>query len=409
MHHSKRRRALINLTKTYVESLVAREKDFFCWDDKLSGFGLKVTPAGRKIFVYQGRVGGKTRRVSIGTYPEIQLEAARKLAQQHIVQMGQGLDPNAEKKRLRQQQTKNSTTLLALSERFLTSPRSLQLKPNTTKSYRWLMEYHFKAWHDRLIADISERLVQDRHVSIANSSSGMAQANAAMRYLRTLFNWAMDEELIETNPVLVLSRKRLWGRLAPRQGLLEESDLKLWLEAANGQRNNHRSADRETIAVFLQFLLFTGCRKSEALFLRWEHTDTARGIVSFVDTKNRDTRTIPLTKYVIELLQRLPKRNEWVFSSSTAKDGRLIEPKRALASINKMSGVTVTLHDLRRTFISHHEGLAETPDGVIKQLVGHRSGDVTERHYKVRPVDTLRRYAQRYEDEVLKRIQDYQG
>ncbi len=54
------------ITKRVVDSKPPGEKDIFVWDSELPGFGLKITPAGRKVYVAQSRVGGKTVRVTIG-------------------------------------------------------------------------------------------------------------------------------------------------------------------------------------------------------------------------------------------------------------------------------------------------------------------------------------------------------
>ena len=63
-----------HITKRAVDEAQPNSKDTFLWDDELSGFALKVTPAGRKVYLVQYRLGGRkgrTRRVTIGQHGEL--------------------------------------------------------------------------------------------------------------------------------------------------------------------------------------------------------------------------------------------------------------------------------------------------------------------------------------------------
>ena len=62
--------------------------------------------------------------------------------------------------------------------------------------------------------------------------------------------------------------------------------------------------------------------------------------------------------------------------------------------------MSVTPHDLRRSFVSLSEWL-ELPSGVIAQIGGHKPSATQERHYKVRPLDLLRLHHERFEAWML--------
>ena len=80
--------------------------------------------------------------------------------------------------------------------------------------------------------------------------------------------------------------------------------------------------------------------------------------------KVEGTREIPATPYVLHLLATLPRRNDWVFSSTTSADGRLTEPNNAHTRACQMAGLNnLTPHGLRRSFKSLTEWL-EIPAGV---------------------------------------------
>ncbi|MDX1668524.1 MAG: hypothetical protein R3194_03840 [Limnobacter sp.] len=98
---------------------------------------------------------------------------------------------------------------------------------------------------------------------------------------------------------------------------------------------------------------------------------------------------IPLTPYFRALIESLPRRNEWVFSSPSSATGRITEPRkahnRALEAVNLPH---VTLHGLRRSFLTLSEWV-EMPQGIVSQIAGHKPSATAERHYKRRPLDLL--------------------
>ena len=62
---------LVKITKRQVDATRPKARDAFLWDSELKGFGLKITPAGRKVYVLQYRMGGRgtpCRRLTIGDH-----------------------------------------------------------------------------------------------------------------------------------------------------------------------------------------------------------------------------------------------------------------------------------------------------------------------------------------------------
>ena len=88
------------LTKTVIDGLQAELKDLICWDTELRGFGCKVTPAGKKVFLVQYRIGGRGSRVrkfTIGPYGPVTPQKAREQARILLGQVAHGGDPQTEK------------------------------------------------------------------------------------------------------------------------------------------------------------------------------------------------------------------------------------------------------------------------------------------------------------------------
>ncbi len=112
-------------------------------------------------------------------------------------------------------------------------------------------------------------------------------------------------------------------------------------------------------------------------------------------------RTVPLPPYLARLLANLPRRNEWVFSSPTAAEGRLADAgHRHSRALQDASLPHVTLHGLRRSFGTLSEWV-ECPVGVVAQIQGHKPSALAEKHYRRRPLDLLRLWHTRIEAWIL--------
>ena len=136
------------------------------------------------------------------------------------------------------------------------------------------------------------------------------------------------------------------------------------------------------------------------LGLRWDDINTKwRGLT--IRDKVEGTRVIPLTPYVWHLLAALPRRNDFVFSSTTAAGGCIVIPRNPHHDACAVAGIDgLTVHGLRRSFKSLTEWL-EIPAGVVAQIMGHKPSATAEKHYTVRPLDLLRVHHERIEAWIL--------
>ena len=103
-------------------------------------------------------------------------------------------------------------------------------------------------------------------------------------------------------------------------------------------------------------------------------------------------RTIPLTPYLAQLLASLPRRSVHVFHSPTAQSKHIESPNKRHTQAVQAAGLPhLSLHDLRRSFGTLSEWV-EVPDGIVKQIQGHKPSGTAEKHYRVRPLDLLRKW-----------------
>lgn len=148
--------------------------------------------------------------------------------------------------------------------------------------------------------------------------------------------------------------------------------------------------------------MLTGSRKLEGLTLETEQVDLKNKTYTVLDPKNRRPITLPLPKYLHEVLKnRIEKQGEakYVFPGDGPK-GHFTEPKRQIAKIIEDSKVKFTLHDLRRLYITTADAL-DLSVFAIKQLVNHSTGQDTTGGYIISNVERLREPMQKIEDRLL--------
>jgi integrase len=161
------------------------------------------------------------------------------------------------------------------------------------------------------------------------------------------------------------------------------------------------------ISAYLQTLLLTGARREELASLTWAGLDFQWKSMTIHDKVDGE-RTIPVTPYVASLLAPLPRRKDkkgkplpWVFSSPTAADGKLAEPRIQHVKALQAAGLPhVSLHGLRRSFGSLSEWV-ECPVGIVAQIMGHKPSALAEKHYRERPLDLLRMWHTKIEAWML--------
>jgi integrase len=277
------------------------------------------------------------------------------------------------------------------------------LKPKTLYDYDRIMTTVFSGWQSKAISDITKDMIERKHKKIGEEN-GPAYANLAMRFLRSLLNFAISkyedskgQSFILENPVKRLSQTRAWYRVDRRRREIKSNDLQVWYKTVSNLSN-------DSLRDYLILLLFTGLRKQEALKLEWDHVDLSNKTLTITDTKNLIPLTLPLSDFVFELLK---KRNDsrdtdtkFVFPGQ-GKTSHLVEPREAVKKVRKLSNIEFSLHDLRRTFITNAESL-DIPHYALKQLVNHKQGNDVTAGYIISDPERLRKPMERIEAHLLR-------
>lgn len=355
----------LRLTRRAIDELPFPESgQVFYRDTLLSGFGLRVG-ARSKVFFAEGQVQRRTRRVSIGRADVFAPEIARKKALALLGEMAEGRNPNEEKRK----ESKAKITLATAFDNFFKARPHLSIY--TVGNYSRSARLYLKEWRKKPLYEITRQMVLKRHQQLS-ADVGKTTANGVMRHLRSVYNFtAATHDEFPSNPVQILTQARAWHREKRRQTLVSAQDLPVWWKAV--------VAEPEYSRDFLLLALFTGMRRGELMRLRWDNIDFIARTLHLPTTKNGDPLTLPLSDYLSKLLAARRERaasSPWVFPGS-GKCGHLVETKKFLLRVSAESGVSFTLHDLRRTFITIAESL-DVPYYALKALLNHRAnGDVT--------------------------------
>ncbi|MGD9663015.1 MAG: tyrosine-type recombinase/integrase [Porticoccaceae bacterium] len=380
------------LTKAIVtnEPLATDGRQFIIWDTEIKGFGLRVSRT-TKSYIFFGRVAGKQKTITIGRASDLSTLDARDKARALAVEMRGGGDPNERKAR----DAVMDITLRESLDDYLST--HTKLKERTRKEYAYILNAKLADWMDKPINTITPMMVKKRYQQITEQAK--TQGDLAFRVARIVINNALGlmEDAGATpppNPCRVLSRSKMWRGVVRKQTVIPPERLPDWWHAASNAAHNDRA-----VAELFVFLLLTGTRKSEALNLAWRDVDLNRRTLLFRDTKNGKDHTLPIADHLLGILtERRKDRGTRAYVFETDR-GRVSNLRYFQDDVNEATGLWITPHDLRRTFLSI--GADFLPELVLKRLVNHvNSANVTE-GYIIKAVDDLRDPMQRLENRIL--------
>ena len=399
------------ITKRAVDAFAPGERDQFLWDTETRGFGLKVTPAGNRIYIVQARLNGRPVRYTIGkhgapwTPDKARGEAVRKLGE-----IADGVNPNEAKLIARQDMTISELCNIYVTE------GCEKKKASTIAVETGLIRRHIKILIGRKRVGILtrgdiERLLTD----VANGKTatdektgshgraivtgGQGTANRTFDVLASMLTFAVNRGLRLDNPARGIKKYKQVQReryLSPKElaNLGEalsnaESEFHTAQKRATSGRSQRagKKGERElpsgenlfAIAA-IRLLMLTGCRKSEILSLRWEWVDAERACLRLPDSKT-GAKVVPLGPPALKLIAELPRivGNDHVIPSAVG-DSHFVGLQKVWKRIRERAGIPdVRIHDLRHSFASFGAARGDSLY-IIGKILGHKQSHSTQRY-----------------------------
>jgi len=410
------------LTRRLVKSAKPPTSGYvLIWDDQVRGFGLRVHSSGVRSFIVQYRDKyGAGHRMTIGRWGSINVETARKEAIRVFEDLRASLRDDNKLHPLAERRARiDAPTVGDLLDRYVMNHVEQRNRGTTADEVKRLIERHIRPrLGGHKVASVTRHDIAKLHHALGDTPR---QANFVLAVCSKAFNlaevWSLRPE--GSNPCAKLERYRENARerflSAEELGRLGDTLRRAVTEGLPWRVNGAKSSSkhlpkpekRRTLysrvtTAAIELLLFTGCRLSEVLNLRWDRVDLHAGIITLGETKSGRPQTVIINSPARPLLELLrATASPWVLPSNS-------DPKRPLSKtaiegawqrIRSDCGLEdVRLHDLRHT-VGTYAGQSGANAFMVRDLLRHRDLAVTGR-YVNRADDPVRALS----DEVGARI-----
>jgi integrase len=388
----------INITDKFIkshskfrENCGKSEKQDEFYDQRERGLSVRFSANGTVTFNLLYRFAGRSRRLSLGRYPENSLAEARDLARSTRASIQKGIDPAHE--RQRRKQDYESTLFPNLLQKYIEEYAKKKTKSWNQTEATMTREF-VKLWSKMPIDQLNKMHCREvlQAIEVRSPSSGR---NAAA-YLRKFLKWAVAEEYIPESP---FPPSAVIPKIPSRERVLSKDELIQMWKATEDIPFPY--------GPFVQLLALTGQRRGEWASAEWSEIDFETGLWTIPAAKNKSGRThvVPLGPNALRILASLPRfDSKFVFPARSGS--------RAISGFSKWktqldatAGVTNwRLHDIRRTFATMLSQEASVPQEIIGRILNHSAKGVTAVYNRNDYLDLKREALRKWDEYVATNI-----
>jgi integrase len=333
-------------------------------DAYMPGLYLIVQPSGAKSWAVRYRRHGRTRKVTLGAYPAIDLVAARELGATALRDVARNRDPGHDKARTRAKQTDAIEDVVT---RFVEQHCRRHNRPRTAEeTERMLRKHVLPRWRGRTVSELHRRDVLDLLDGVVGDVTPKA-GNNVLAAVRKMLNWCVERDIIEISPAAGVKRP---AAEKARDRTLSDDEV----------RNVVLAADQipGPFGALIKLLLLLGQRRTEVAQMQWSELDfEARlWVLPAERAKTNERHEVPLSDSAIAVIAALPRVKGSRYVLTTDGDSPSSGYAKGKAKLDSLLPADMTpwrLHDLRRTCAS---GMAKLGISlpVIEKVLNHRSG-----------------------------------
>lgn len=411
------------LTKTFVESLSVKDKQYTSWCSELKGFGVSINPAGSRSYIVDYRTAeGSRRRMTIGRHGALTTEEARKLAIKTLGSTMHGDDPALERKTRRASLTVAELCdnyLFAAEKGVITGRGGQPKKPKGIAADKSAIDAHIKPLlGNKLVIDLKNtdiikyiRDVQLGKTAVASSPSGKLRgrirvtggsgtATRSAATLGSMLSYAVSEGIIETNPSFGVKKPAI----QKRERRLTAAEYK---RLGDALRQSEVDGVKSWQGIAIMWLIaLTGCRSGEIQSLQWSELDLEARVIRLNDSKTGKSLR-PMGEAAKVIFERLPQDGQgiYIFPASRLENLPYAGFRGFYRNTFRQAGLTdVTPHVLRHSFASVGADLGFT-DSTIGACLGHSGSGITSR-YTHRLDAVLVSAADKISEEIMRQMKE---
>ncbi len=314
------------LTAKEIQAAKPKEKTYRLFDG--GGLHLEVSPKGHKWWRLKYRINGKEKRISLGVYPHISLQEARKQRELLKEQIAKGIDPSKERKEAKQIakdiDLKSQRTLKAVSDQYFDHLDTLKDKMgdrHRTRQYRRMENYVYTdPIAQKSIEDIS-RVDVLGIIRKLTEADNHEVARRVLLLIKNIIEYAIDNEYISSNVAAGIKPSKVIGKRSKKHYpvMTDDRELKGLLVSLDEYAGNFSTKQA------LRMMPYVALRPANIRFLEWGDVDLDEKAINIPASKmkmNEDHR-IPITssvKKILEEMQPYSGVGKYVFPSVTHKD-----------------------------------------------------------------------------------------
>ncbi|EIV8646134.1 tyrosine-type recombinase/integrase [Vibrio parahaemolyticus] len=364
-----------------LQALKPQDKEYLIPDKKIEGLNIRVRPTGTMTWTFRFQIGKKHEKISMGRYvkskPEqgMTLEQARVEAGRYRSWLENNKNPKVELDKEKRAQDEAKTFNDAF-ESFDEKRLSKQLRGDQSRT---IYNRDIKPIIGNIkLADLSiYDLNKVFDAKVDKEGKRMAGAiGACHKVINQVINHALALNMLDSHPAPQLKAKDVGGGSKVTKRNLSFSELKILLTSLGEWRTAPSNVR------LIRFLLGCGQRISAVLEMRWGELDLENKVWTLPassaerHTKSPDSRKVPLSDYLVELLQEqresVPSKWKFVWPQLTVDKAQEPAAVRALIKRNLPADLErFSPHDLRRTFISRCSEMG-LDIVAIEKTVGHQ-------------------------------------
>ena len=361
----------LNFTKEALQGLPTPEtgKRAVYLDAKTTGLQIRVTDTGAKTFsVYRRIKGGKPERITLGRFPAMTIEQARKQAARINAEIEEGSNPAQVKRAHREEMT--------FAELFKEYGERHGNKKRSWKTDQSLYANHLQSIAPHKLTKVTRKMISRILSDLDKAGKAGATVNNIRALISSVFSRAIEWGYASNNPVSGIKTRAK----VKRDRFLQADELPRFFKALAEEPN-------ETLRDYILLALLTGARRANLLAMRWKEISIKESVWRIPDTKNGTPQNVTLSPEAAAILkarqEAAEEGAEFVFPG-IGESGHIEEPKKGVIRVMERAGIPygrdnpdgVTLHDLRRT-LGSWQAKTGASLAIIGKSLNHKSQQAT--------------------------------